>query len=76
MPNILIRDVPTNVHAKLQERAVREGRSLQQYLNIELGRLAERPTMNEILDRIESRMGGRVGLEQAAIDLAEDRASH
>ena len=76
MPNILVRNVPANVHAKLQERADGQGQSLQQYLIIELRRLSERPTMDEVLDRIESRSGGRVGLERASEDLSEDRASH
>lgn len=76
MSNILIRDTPSDVHSKLQERAEGDGRSLQQYLIIELRRLAERPTMDEVLDRIDGRSGGRVGLEQAALDLAEDRSSH
>jgi plasmid stability protein len=76
MSNILIRDVPADVHAKLQERAERDGRSLQQYLINVLRRLAEQPTMDEVLDRIETYSGGRVGLERAAEYLREDRASH
>jgi hypothetical protein len=47
---------------------------LQQYLATELRRLAERPTVDEVLDRIGRRRGGRVGLRQAADDLAEERA--
>jgi plasmid stability protein len=73
MPNVLIRDVPESVHAQLQARADGHGQSLQQYLAGELRRLAERPTMDEVLARIATRHGGRVGLEQAAQDLAADR---
>jgi len=47
---------------------------LQQYLAGELKRLAEKPTVDEVLDRIERRRGGRVGLRQAAEDLAEERS--
>jgi antitoxin FitA len=74
MPSILVRDLPDEVHAKLQQRAEQRGQSLQQYLAAELRRLAERPTLDEVLARIASRTGGRVGLKQAADDLSEERA--
>jgi hypothetical protein len=73
MPNVLVRDVPENVHAQLQARADQRGQSLQQYLAGELRRLAERPSMDEILARIAARKGGEVGLEQAVRDLAANR---
>ena len=76
MPNVLVRDLPEDVHAQLQRRAELRGQSLQQYLTSELKRLAERPTVDDVLDRIELRRGGRVGLHQAAVDLAEDRQRH
>lgn len=74
MPNVLVRDIPDDVHAALQRRAERRGQSLQQYLAGELQRLAEKPSIDEVLDRIEQRRGGRVGLRQAAEDLAEERS--
>lgn len=74
MSNLLVRDVPDDVHAALQRRAERRGQSLQQFLSSELRRLAERPSVDEVLDRIERRRGGRVGLAQAADDLTEGRA--
>jgi plasmid stability protein len=74
MPNLLVRDVPDDVHAALQRRAARRGQSLQQFLAAELRRLADRPSVDEVLDRIERRSGGRVGLRQAAEDLGEGRA--
>jgi plasmid stability protein len=74
MPNVLVRDIPEDIHAALQRRAERRGQSLQQYLAAELRRLAERPSPEEVLDRIDRRQGGRVGLAQAVEDLAEDRA--
>ncbi len=73
MSNVLVRDIPEDVHAALQRRAERRGQSLQQYLSGELRRLADRPSLEEVLDRIDRRQGGRVGLAQAAEDLAEDR---
>jgi plasmid stability protein len=74
MSNVLVRDVPDDVHAALVARAERRGQSLQQFLAGELRRLAERPGLEEVLDRIDRREGGRVGLAQAVQDLAEDRA--
>ena len=74
MVNLLVRDVPDDVRAALQRRADRRGQSLQQFLASELRRLAERPSVDEVLDRIGSRRGGRVGLRQAAEDLSEGRA--
>jgi antitoxin FitA len=73
MSNVLVRDIPEDVHAALQRRAERRGQSLQQYLSGELRRLADRPSLEEVLDRIDRRQGGRVGLAQAVEDLAEDR---
>lgn len=75
MRNVLVRDVPDEVHAVLQRRAERQGQSLQQYLAGELRRLAERPSVDEVLERIGRHRGGRVGLEQAANDLAAERDS-
>jgi hypothetical protein len=76
MMNILIRDVPADIHAELQRRAERAGRSLQQYLIFELKHLTDLPSMDELLDQIENQASGRVGLEQAAADLRDDRYSH
>ena len=73
MPNVLVRDVPEDVHADLQRRAEEAGQSLQQYLASELTRLARTPTMTQVLTRIASRRGGRVGLDAAVADLDEDR---
>ena len=75
MANVLVRGLPDDVHEELQARAVRSGQSLQQYLVHELTRLAERPTLDELLDRVDKRRGGRVGLRQAAEDLAAERTA-
>lgn len=73
MPNVLVRDLPADVHASLQRRAESAGQSLQQYLATELTRLASMPTMDDMLARIARRNGGRVGLERAVADLDEER---
>ena len=74
MPNVLIRDLPAEVHASLQRRAEAAGQSLQQYLTHELSRVARSPTLAEVMERIAQRSGGRVGFETAVDDLADERA--
>ena len=74
MPNVLVRDIPEDVHAALQQRAAKRGQSLQQYLATELARLAKKPTLQDVLDRIDQRRGGEVGLQQAVEDIAEGRS--
>jgi plasmid stability protein len=73
MPNVLVRDLPDDVHTALQRRATNAGQSLQQYLLGELTKLATRPTLGEVLDRAGSLSGGRVGLATAVEDLHTER---
>ncbi|MDA8266366.1 MAG: hypothetical protein M0T79_13680 [Actinomycetota bacterium] len=73
MPNVLVRDLPEEIHAALLRRAERRGQSLQKYLAGELRLLAERPSLDEVLDLIDARRGGRIGLHQAVQDLDEER---
>ena len=74
MPNVLVRDLPDDVHARLQRRAEAAGQSLQQFLATELTRLSTTPTMDDVLARINRRKGGRVGLDTAVNDLTGQRA--
>ncbi len=74
VPNVLVRDLPDDVHAALQRRAEQRHQSLQQYLTSELRRLAERRQVSDVLTDIENRHGGRVGLRQAVQDLGDERA--
>jgi plasmid stability protein len=74
MPNVLVRDLPENVHAALQRKAERHHQSLQQYLAAELRNLATRRQVSDVLDEVETRQGGRVGFAQAADDLTDERA--
>lgn len=48
---IQVRDVPESVHGTLKSRAAREGMSLSDFIKRELERVAERPTMQEWLER-------------------------
>lgn len=66
MPNVLIRDLDPQVHAALLARAERQGRSLQQYLSIELAKLVAQPTPAELFAEIEARADG-IDVEPADI---------
>ena len=48
---IQVRDVPERVHVTLKSRAAGEGMSLSDFIKRELERVAERPTMQEWLER-------------------------
>ena len=48
---VQIRDVPDAVHSTLKARAAREGMSLSDFIKRELERTAERPSMQEWLER-------------------------
>ena len=50
---IQVRDVPDSVHGVLKARAAREGMSLSDFIKRELERVAERPTMQEWLERTQ-----------------------
>lgn len=74
MPNVLVRDVPDDVHAALQRKAEHRHQSLQQYLTVELRNLAERRSISDVLDEVEALHGGRVGFATAVGDLDDERA--
>lgn len=74
MSNILIRDLPADVHAALQRKAKHRNQSLQQYLAAELGQLANRRSVAEVLDEVDAQSGGRVGFATAVEDLDEERS--
>ena len=73
MPTIVVRDLPAKVHAELVRRAEAAGQSLQQYLTVELTRLTLSPTVDQVLERISTRRGGRVGFRRAVADLDRER---
>lgn len=52
---IQIRNVPDGLHRKLKARAAWAGMSLSEYLLVEIRQSAERPTVAEIRDRLETR---------------------
>jgi plasmid stability protein len=52
---ITIRNVPNEVRDVLAARAVRSGKSMQEYLRQELERLARRPSLDEWLGQVRRR---------------------
>jgi antitoxin FitA len=53
--SITIRDVPDETRNELAARAARSGRSLQEYLRLQLVELATRPDPDALLARIRER---------------------
>ena len=78
MPLIQIRDVPEPVRDELARKAAAAGQSMQAYLLGELSKLAERPSMAEIVARAQARArttGSTVTMDDAvaAVRAARDR---
>jgi len=71
---IQVRDVPEHVHGTLKSRAAREGMSLSDFLKRELAQVAERPTMQEWLERTKQAKPIR-GTRSAAQTIRELRES-
>ena len=52
---VQLRHVPDDLHRKLKARAAMEGLSLSDYLLREVRRVAERPTLTELRQRLAHR---------------------
>jgi antitoxin FitA len=52
---IQIRNVPAELHRKLKFRATLDGTSLSNYLLSQILQVAERPTLKELAQRLQSR---------------------
>ena len=73
---ITIRDVPEEVRDELAARAARQRKSMQEYLRGELERLAERPSIEQWLERVRERKelsGRRVAAAQILSHRDADR---
>lgn len=75
MKNVQVRNVPHETHRVLSERAAEAGQSLQEYLLAELNDLAAKPTLPELMRRVESRSGGGSTMEETVRWIREDRES-
>ena len=72
MPHIQIRNVPPELHRKLKIRAAEEGVTLSDYLLREAERVASRPTLAELTERVQSRKLVRLSTPSADL-IREDR---
>ncbi len=68
---VQIRNVPADVHRRLKARAALEGMSMSDYVLREIGKALERPTRQEVLERLRSRPPRRLRPSAAAILRAE-----
>ena len=68
---VQIRNVPDAVHRQLKARAALEGMSLSEYLLREVRRVVERPTLEEIKQRLAGRAPIRPPTTPAAAVRAE-----
>ena len=56
MPSITVRNIPPEVRDALAARAARSGQSMQELLRAQLIEFATKPTMRELMDRVEARL--------------------
>lgn len=73
MPTIQVKNVPTETHAALRQRAAAAHQSLQEYLRARLIEDAATPTVEEVLDRAGGRAGGSVSFVASVEALRDDR---
>jgi antitoxin FitA len=76
MATVQIKNVPSDVHQILRERASKAGQSLQAYLLAQLEEQASKPTIKELMDRVRDRTGGDVSFEFATKVIREERDAH
>jgi plasmid stability protein len=67
---IQLRNVPEGLHRTLKSRAALAGMSLSDYLVAEIRRVAERPTVAELRERLERRT--RVNSRLSAADAVRE----
>jgi plasmid stability protein len=68
---VQIRNVPTEIHRSLKARAATEGMSMSDYVLREVRKALERPTRQEILERLKARPVRRIRRQAAAVVRAE-----
>ena len=67
---VQIRNVPGELHRRLKARAAVEGLSMSDYVLRELRKSLDRPTREEVLERLRSRSPRR--LSRAAAELVRE----
>jgi antitoxin FitA len=77
MVAITIRNVPEHIRDELAIRAARSGRSLQEYLALQLVELASTPAAEDVIARARERaraVGKRLSAESIVADRDADQA--
>lgn len=75
MPKMIqLRSVPDALHRKLKARAAMAGMSLSDYLTVEIRRVADQPTLEEMRERL-SRLSRVTTKESAAAAVRAERDS-
>ena len=64
---IQIRNVPDDLHRRLKVRAAQEGMTLSDYLLSEVEKVAEKPTLRELMARLREREPVELGEPPEAI---------
>lgn len=68
-PNVLVRNVPPEIHATLIRRAEGEGKSLQEYVLSLLKESAGKPTMAEVMAEIEANLAANPMLSMSTDEI-------
>jgi plasmid stability protein len=68
---VQIRNMPAEIHRRLKARAAIEGMSMSDYVLREVCKALDRPTRQEILERLAARPVRRVRERAAAVIRAE-----
>jgi antitoxin FitA len=68
---VQIRNVPPEFHRRLKARAAMEGMSMSEYILREVGKSLERPTRQEVLERLGNRPVRRLSRSAAEVIRAE-----
>jgi antitoxin FitA len=76
MKNIQIRNVPEKTHSVLMRRAAAAGMSLQGYLLSMINAAAGKPSIEDVLQRVERRSGAAISMREVVAALREDRDGH
>jgi plasmid stability protein len=68
---VQIRNVPSEFHRRLKVRAATEGMSMSDYILREVGKALDRPTRQEVLERLRGRPVRRLTRSAATVIRAE-----
>lgn len=77
MTALQIRNLPDDVHRRLKSRAAQNGMSLSEYATRILRESVEKPTLDELWERIKARgPAGTATTEDVVAIIRADRESH